>query len=100
MSVENDACITALFHKYRDPLLTFVLRLNAGDWSQAEDIVQETMVRAWLEAHRLDLSGPSLMPWLSTVARHIVIDEHRRKRARPVEAGDDAVRRRGGERAR
>ena len=34
----------------------------------------------------LDLSGPSLMPWLSAVARRIVIDEHRRKRSRPAES--------------
>lgn len=53
--------------------------------------MQETMVRAWREAGRLDLSGPSLMPWLTAVARRIVIDEHRRKRARPAEAGEGAV---------
>jgi RNA polymerase sigma-70 factor, ECF subfamily len=49
------------------------------------------MVRAWREAGRLGLSGPSLMPWLTAVARRIVIDEHRRRRARPAEAGADAV---------
>jgi len=71
--------------------LAFVLRLTGGDRQHAEDVVQETMVRAWREAGRLDLSGPSLMPWLTSVARRIVIDEHRRKRARPEEAGTDAV---------
>jgi RNA polymerase sigma-70 factor (ECF subfamily) len=70
-----------------------VLRLTGGDRQYAEDVVQETMVRAWREAGRLDLSGPSLMPWLTAVARRIVIDEHRRKRARPAEtrAGAAAV---------
>src|SRR6202451_1575802 len=71
--------------------MSFVLPLTGGDRQQAEDIVQETMVRAWREAGRLDLSGPSLMPWLSAVARRIVIDEHRRKRSRPVESGADAA---------
>jgi RNA polymerase sigma-70 factor (ECF subfamily) len=88
---EDDAIITALYQKYRAPLLAFVLRLTGGDRQQAEDVVQETMVRAWHEAGRLDLSGPSLMPWLTAVARRIVIDEHRRKRARPAETGEDAV---------
>ena len=32
-----------------------------------------------------------LMPWLATVARRIVFDEHRRRRARPVETGDAAL---------
>ena len=71
--------------------MSFVLRLTGGDRQHAEDIVQETMVRAWREAGRLDLSGPSLMPWLSAVARRIVIDEHRRKRSRPAESGEDTA---------
>src|SRR5262245_51183009 len=90
-AARDDAVLTALYRQYRGPLLLFVLRLTAGDRHQAEDIVQETMVRAWREARRLDLSEPSLMPWLATVARRIVIDEHRRKRTRPVEIGGAEV---------
>jgi RNA polymerase sigma factor (sigma-70 family) len=86
----DDAIITALYQSYQAPLLAFVLRLTDGDHQQAEDVVQETMVRAWLAAGRLDLSGPSLMPWLTAVARRIVIDEHRRKKARPAETGAGA----------
>jgi RNA polymerase sigma-70 factor, ECF subfamily len=82
----DDAVITALYQAYRAPLMSFVLRLTGGDRQHAEDIVQETMVRAWREAGRLDLSGPSLMPWLTAVARRIVIDEHRRRSARPAES--------------
>jgi RNA polymerase sigma-70 factor (ECF subfamily) len=91
VSVNDDAIVSALYRTYRDPLLAFVLRLTAGDREQAEDVVQETLVRAWREAGRLDLSGPSLMPWLATVARRIVIDEHRRKRVRPAETGEGVV---------
>jgi RNA polymerase sigma-70 factor, ECF subfamily len=83
----DDAVITALYQSYRAPLMSFVLRLTGGDRQHAEDIVQETMVRAWREAGRLDLSVPSLMPWLTAVARRIVIDEHRRRSARPAESG-------------
>ncbi len=91
MGVDDDAVVTALYRTYRDPLMTFVLRLTAGNREHAEDVVQETMVRAWREANRLDLSAPSLMPWLATVARRIVIDEHRRKRVLLAEAGEGAV---------
>src|SRR6201996_1683172 len=87
----GDDAIRALYQAYRVPLLAFALRLTGGDRQHAEDVVQETMVRAWLEAGRLDLSGPSLMPWLTAVARNIVIDEHRRKSARPREAAGAAV---------
>ena len=87
----DDVMVTELYRQYRGPLLLFVLRLTAGDKQQAEDIVQETMVRAWREAGRLNLSEPSLMPWLATVARRIVIDEQRRKRVRPSEIGGAEV---------
>jgi RNA polymerase sigma-70 factor (ECF subfamily) len=87
---DEAASITALYRVYRAPLMSFVLRLTGGDRQQAEDIVQETMVRAWREAARLDLALPSLMPWLTAVARRIVIDEHRRRRARPAMSGEDS----------
>jgi len=87
----DDTTIRALYQTYHAPLLAFVLRLTGGDRQHAEDVVQETMVRAWREAGQLDLSGPSLMPWLTAVARRIVIDEHRRKRARPAETGTGTV---------
>ncbi len=85
---EDDAIVTALYQQYREPLMTFVMRLTAGNRAQAEDVVQETMLRAWREAGKLDLSEPSLMPWLTTVARRIVIDDHRRRQARPIELAD------------
>jgi RNA polymerase sigma-70 factor (ECF subfamily) len=90
-AASDDVMVTELYRRYRGPLLLFVLRLTAGDRQQAEDVVQETMVRAWREARRLDLSERSLMPWLATVARRIVIDEQRRKRARPSEIGGAEV---------
>jgi RNA polymerase sigma-70 factor (ECF subfamily) len=84
----DDMIVAELYRQYRAPLMSFVLRLTAGDRQQAEDVVQETMVRAWRQVRELDLSGPSLMPWLATVARRIVIDHGRRRRARPTETGD------------
>jgi RNA polymerase sigma factor (sigma-70 family) len=89
----DDDILTELYRKYRGQLLSFALHLTAGDRHQAEDVVQETMVRAWRQAGRLDQAAPSLMPWLATVARRIVIDERRKRLARPAEAGDVMVER-------
>lgn len=52
----------------------FVLRLVAGDRHRAEDVVQETLVRAWRNADQLQRATGSIRPWLVTVARRIVID--------------------------
>jgi len=87
----DDAIVTEMYRQYRVPLMSYVLRLTAGDRQHAEDVVQETMVRAWRQAGKLDLTEPSLMPWLATVARRIVIDDKRRKSVRPTETGDDML---------
>ena len=87
----DDTLVTEMYRQYRLPLMAYVLRLTAGDRQHAEDVVQETMVRAWRQAAKLDLTEPSLMPWLATVARRIVIDDKRRKSARPAETGDDML---------
>jgi RNA polymerase sigma-70 factor, ECF subfamily len=85
---DGDQIIAEIFRHYQRPLTSFVLRLTAGDRQWAEDVVQETMIRAWRGADRLDPEVDSLMPWLATVARRIVIDDQRRREARPRETGD------------
>lgn len=69
---------------YRGPLLGFVLPLVNGDRQAAEDVVQETMLRAW--RHSAELVPERAGSWLYTVARNIAISSyHRRRRARPRE---------------
>lgn len=85
---DDEVIVAEVYREYYRPLLTFVLRLTAGDRQWAEDVVQETMIRAWRRMDQLDGEASSLMPWLATVARRIVIDDRRRKDARPQEAGE------------
>jgi len=90
---DDELIVAELYRTYRRPLLSFVVRLTRGDVQWAEDVVQETMVRAWRSADRFDTGASSLMPWLATVARHIVIDDQRRKDARPHETGEGPLER-------
>ena len=85
----EDTLVKMLYEEHAGPLLMFVLRLTGGDRQRAEDIVQETLLRAWRNAHRLGAQGQqSLRPWLVTVARRIAIDDHRSTTARPPETYD------------
>jgi RNA polymerase sigma-70 factor (ECF subfamily) len=63
-----------------------LLRLTDGDRGRAEDLVQETMLRAWTHRASLDIQHRSPRPWLITVARHLDVDARRARRARPPEA--------------
>ncbi|MEU9886292.1 sigma-70 family RNA polymerase sigma factor [Sphaerisporangium sp. NPDC051011] len=85
---EDETIVSELYRIYHRPLLAFTVRLTGGDLQWAEDVVQETMIRAWRSAAELESGASSLMPWLATVARRIVIDDTRRRDARPREAGD------------
>ena len=63
-------------------LRSYCLRLTGFDRARAEDVVQETLLRAWRNFSVLDESRGSVRGWLFTVARNIVIDESRTKRWR------------------
>lgn len=58
-------------------LRSFAMRLTGGNASKVEDVVQETMLRAWRHLDALDETRGSQRAWLFTVARRIVIDEWR-----------------------
>ncbi|MFI9825244.1 sigma-70 family RNA polymerase sigma factor [Streptomyces sp. NPDC052013] len=87
MSSEADALIQVLYQEHATALFRFVLSLTDGDRHWAEDVVQETLVRAWKHAERLaEMEASGLRPWLVTVARRIVIDGWRARAARPRES--------------
>ena len=71
-------------------LLVFVLR-RIGDRQVVEEIVQDTLVRAWRHADRFDADRGALAGWLFTIARNLIIDQVRRQDARPrlVRVPDD-----------
>lgn len=85
----DEQLVRALYAEHAGPLLGYVLRLTGGDQQRAEDVVQETLLRAW--RHPEALSGRPIRPWLFTVARNLVVDEHRARRARPREVGEAAL---------
>ncbi len=88
-SRREEELLRLLYQQHAAPLLAFVVRLTAGDRQRAEDIVQETLLRAWRNAHKLGAQGQSsLRPWLVTVARRLAIDDHRSASARPRETYD------------
>ncbi|MYS79915.1 sigma-70 family RNA polymerase sigma factor [Streptomyces sp. SID5474] len=88
ISTADEAVIRTLYLEHGGPLLGFALRLTGGDRAWAEDVVQETLLRAWRHPEALDPARGSVRGWLCTVARNVVIDVGRARRARPPETGD------------
>ena len=75
------ALMKQLHDEHAAALWRFCVRLTDGDRHRAEDVAQETLLRAWRNRKVLERSEASVRAWLFTVARNIVIDEWRAKRA-------------------
>jgi RNA polymerase sigma-70 factor (ECF subfamily) len=80
-----DDRMQALYSAHARALYRFLLRLTFGERAAAEDLLQETLLRAWRHLDGLTADVETLRPWLFTVARRIAIDAARARRARPAE---------------
>jgi RNA polymerase sigma-70 factor (ECF subfamily) len=85
----DERLLRTLYTEHGGPLLGYAERLTGGDRQQAEDVVQETLIRAWRNAERLEAG--SARPWLFRVARNIAIDRARARRSRIADAPADVV---------
>ena len=75
------ALLRGLHDEHAGSLGRFVLGLT-HDEQLAQDVVQETLLRAWKHPEVLDRSPDSARAWLYAVARNIVIDDRRSARFR------------------
>ena len=46
--VSDEMLVRTLYAEHAGPLLRYALHLASGDRQRAEDIVQETLLRAWM----------------------------------------------------
>jgi RNA polymerase sigma-70 factor (ECF subfamily) len=83
---DADAAFRSLYAEHGPALLRLSTTLTGGDRHRAEDMVQETMLRAWTHRANLDIQHRSPRPWLITVARRLAVDAHRARQTRPQEA--------------
>jgi RNA polymerase sigma-70 factor, ECF subfamily len=72
-----------------DALYRVALRLT-GDPSQAEDLVQDTMLKAY-RAWRQYRPGTNAKGWLLTILRNTFINDYRRRKLEPVAMDLEAV---------
>ncbi|KUN06178.1 RNA polymerase [Streptomyces yokosukanensis] len=87
----GEAFARALYDKHGAFMLRVATGLLSGDTHQAQDVMQETVLRAWRHAGILDADAEGVRPWLATVLRNLVIDGHRARQARPLETDDTAL---------
>ncbi|MEU8530482.1 sigma-70 family RNA polymerase sigma factor [Streptomyces sp. NPDC048629] len=82
----SEESLAGLHREHGRALFGFLLGLTYGDAQRAEDLVQETMIRAWRHPEALETDHESMRPWLFTVARRLAIDAHRAQMSRVKES--------------
>jgi RNA polymerase sigma-70 factor, ECF subfamily len=88
-SASDEMLVRTLYAEHAGPLLRYAMHLTSGDRQRAEDIVQETLLRAWM--HPDAIADRPARPWLFAVARNLAVDAYRARRARPHEVGEAAL---------
>jgi RNA polymerase sigma-70 factor (ECF subfamily) len=85
-----DAAIRNLYRENAPFVLSYVTGL-LGDRHLAEDVVQETMLRAWRHCGRFNAEKGSVQGWLLRVAHNVAMDKLRMRRARPIEIAESSA---------
>jgi RNA polymerase sigma-70 factor (ECF subfamily) len=80
---DRGAPLEELYRRYERQLYSLGLQL-LGDRGLAEELVQETFVRLWKQAHRYDWAKGTVSMFLFAIARRLAIDLWRRPSSRPL----------------
>ena len=81
MPRDDDARLVALYDAHAAHIQRYVVSLT-GDHAGADDVVQETLLRAWRTPRILEQDPATTRSWMFTVARHLVIDDARSAHSR------------------
>ena len=94
-ALSDEALLSGLAAGDADAAMTFVRRFQARvyglvltivrDEGTAEDVAQETFVRAWRHARTYDPRRGRVATWLLTIARNLAIDVVRVKKVEPLD---------------
>ena len=87
MAVDRASVLRELHDLHGAVIWRYAVHLTRNP-STADDIVQETLLRAWKTPRILDQDPGSVRSWLLTVARNLVIDDARSARKRHEVAVD------------
>ncbi len=79
----DEAAFAVVARRHPRELHVHCYRMLAS-YEEAEDAVQEAMIRAWQHRERIAEGGGNMRAWLYRVCTNVCLDQIRRRRRRPI----------------
>jgi RNA polymerase sigma-70 factor (ECF subfamily) len=93
-SLQDSESFSKLFARTQLVIFRFIYGLHGGPIQEVEDLTCDTYLRAWKGRKSFTGDDHAALCWLFTIARHLVIDAHRRRKSHlddNLERLDDAT---------
>ena len=85
--LSSPASFSAFYERTHLPVFRYLYGLTGGPQEDVEDLTAEAFLRAWRARHSFQGDVDVSLGWLMKIARRLVIDDYRRRKARPVVDG-------------
>jgi RNA polymerase sigma-70 factor (ECF subfamily) len=80
----NEKRFDSLIQPHRAILIRYARRLTRGNAAEAEDLVQDTLIRAFTHLSTLQTEG-NIRRWLHVVLRNLFLNQYKQRRGRPLD---------------
>lgn len=87
-SLQDAESFSNLFIRTQLVIFRFIYGLHGGPLQEVEDLTCDTYLRAWKGRKNFSGDDHDALCWLFTIARHLVIDAHRRKVTHPDDSSE------------
>ena len=84
-----DDAMREVWRRHENAIMSLAVKLTLGDRQRAEDIVQETLLRAWRHPEVVGDGTREIRSWLFTVTRRVAIDMWRARSRHETEVMDE-----------
>ena len=80
LPLQDSESFSNLFARTHLHIFRFIYGLHGGPLEEVEDLTSDTYSRAWKGRNQFSGDENDALCWLFTIARHLVIDAHRKNR--------------------
>lgn len=78
MVLDNHQAFTELYHRYKDVLFQFITRLSHGNYTLAEEVIQQLFILLWTKRKDIIIER-SFQSYLKVMSRNLFLKETSRK---------------------